>query len=883
MGQHLKVGILPNVPGSTASLRGLVDGIWGDMLTRELDFMDDVRYYPLKSWFTSDPTTAGLTSWEDGATTYRAWRDEYFKESNEYMLGRGQKQPYIYRRFARDPKPWANDWNGSNPIDWVRITYPNKDGEFCMPLPTFYGSENYIYQNPAYPIRHDYMRMRLRNLEDLSFAKSYQSGDPMYHLEEQGMVLDQAAIAAKSAEISEISSLLAQVEGYTNVDSSFTFDFPQQASNGNGNGSITKVIKLDNGKYLIAGSGIREFNGTSVEQNRASDGVPFGVSLIRLNSDFSVDETFNYSMVPFAEIFSMDVDSSGKILIAGNNVSGDGEWANSSTTEYPDMIRLNEDGSVDSSFAAVALSFSGDYGANTGMAFTVKSYSGGTASADKILLAGYFDGINGTASSKSIAMLNSDGSIDAAFAAVIGSGITGDNDWGFVRSFAIQPDGKIVLVGEFGYDQNGPVPYSILRLNSDGSTDTTFATGTGLYHVGSGWTGAADSNAVDVQADGKILVGGNFDQFNGSACSQLLRLNSDGTLDEAFIAKEFAMWNSYPEVCWAKQLSSGKILVTGHFSTYDGVACNSIVRINSDGTLDTTFRPGSIPSIDGTTKGLMAYGEAAYTRFNQTIVGNTAIVIGSFTQYAGSPVNGIVAISLEDCTLPTYESVSSSLETANSELNYLNGHYIPADTMDARLTNYRARRDAYIKLANEVALGHVPTEQEATQLVEDREFLEAFDFDANVPSMWSDEICRPVWSGEISTWEGSYFHDTTLTNHEPGTMPFEVLPGVTSLNMLPSVPNMNLLPATGNPGDVLCIQGDGDLMAWDPQNQEWSYGFFNRFLEFFFGSGMRATRDAKLKARNEMALALRPFNFASFYVPSFPITDDSGNIKSELL
>lgn len=105
-------------------------------------------------------------------------------------------------------------------------------------------------------------------------------------------------------------------------------------------------------------------------------------------------------------------------------------------------------------------------------------------------------------------------------------GKTGFND--AVDVVALQADGKLIVSGDF-------TSYSgrtnrLLRLNADGSLDATFNPG-----------GSGPNNNVQflqVQADGKILVGGNFTSYNGNAAApdRLIRLNADGTLDAGFNA-----------------------------------------------------------------------------------------------------------------------------------------------------------------------------------------------------------------------------------------------------------------------------------------------------------------------------------------------------------
>src|SRR5690606_28191869 len=94
-----------------------------------------------------------------------------------------------------------------------------------------------------------------------------------------------------------------------------------------------------------------------------------------------------------------------------------------------------------------------------------------------------------------------------------------------VRGLALQSDGKIIVGGRFT-SYNGTARGRVARLNTDGSLDTTFAA------VGVG--ADAQVEAVLVQPDGQILVAGNFNNYNGTARQKVVRLNTDGSVDPSF-------------------------------------------------------------------------------------------------------------------------------------------------------------------------------------------------------------------------------------------------------------------------------------------------------------------------------------------------------------
>jgi uncharacterized delta-60 repeat protein len=146
---------------------------------------------------------------------------------------------------------------------------------------------------------------------------------------------------------------------------------------------------------------------------------------------------------------------------------------------------------------------------------------------------------------------------------------------GPVYAMAVQADGKILVGGNFMMI-SGQVRSCIGRLNPDGTLDDGFDLGAN-YPVSS----------LVVQADGKILVGGEFTTLGGQARNYLGRLNADGTLDAGFNPGATGHVSSLAEQ------ADGKILVGGGFTTLGGQPRSRIARLNPDGTLDAEFNPGA--------------------------------------------------------------------------------------------------------------------------------------------------------------------------------------------------------------------------------------------------------------------------------------------------
>jgi uncharacterized delta-60 repeat protein len=273
--------------------------------------------------------------------------------------------------------------------------------------------------------------------------------------------------------------------------------------------------------------------------------------IVRINSDGSFDSSFSVgSGFNTPVIYTVVHQSDGKILVGGFFTSYNGTTSNS-------IIRLNSDGSVDSSF-------------NIGSGFEAV-LSIAIQSDNKILIGGEFTTYNDNNSSN-IIRLNSDGSIDSGFS--IGTGFNFA-----VQSVVIQSNGKI-LVGGYFTSYNGTSTNYIVRLNSDGSIDSGFSIGTGFNNIVS---------TIAIQSDNKILVGGQFTTYNGNARNRIIRLNSDGSIDSGFsIGTGF---NFPPESIFIQ--NDGKIVVGGFFTSYNDNSRNRIIRLNSDGSVDSGFSIGT--------------------------------------------------------------------------------------------------------------------------------------------------------------------------------------------------------------------------------------------------------------------------------------------------
>jgi uncharacterized delta-60 repeat protein len=222
------------------------------------------------------------------------------------------------------------------------------------------------------------------------------------------------------------------------------------------------------------------------------------------------------------------------------------------------IARLSEDGAFDVSFNSSAA------GANN----TIRTAIVQTDS--KVVVAGVFTNYNGVARNR-IARILANGDLDATFS--IGTGFNNQ-----VYALAVQPDGKIIVGGNFT-SYNGVLRNRIVRLLPDGTLDSGFIIGSGADAI---------VENILVEPDGKIVLGGQFSFFNGISYNRIVRLNADGSIDSGFSIGVGFDKNVYSIALQ----SNNKLIIGGAFTTYKGVSAKRLLRLNSDGSLDATFTTG---------------------------------------------------------------------------------------------------------------------------------------------------------------------------------------------------------------------------------------------------------------------------------------------------
>lgn len=358
--------------------------------------------------------------------------------------------------------------------------------------------------------------------------------------------------------------------------------------------------------------------------------------IVRVNSNGNIDPTFNIGTGFDNDVYAVELQPDGKILVGGIFSSYSGVSANK-------IIRLNSNGTVDTTFSS-----------GTGFNFSVWSFA--VQPDGKIVVGGGFTTYSGQ-SANSIIRLNSDGSIDNSFS--IGSGLNN-----IAYDIIELNDGRKLVLGSFT-SYSGQTHNRIVRLNNDGTVDNTL-------NVGSGFN--SEVYSAEVEDDGKMIIVGLFDQFSGQTYRQIVKLNSDGSIDNTFnVGTGF---QRSVGLCFALSVYKygTKYFITGDFDFYNGNVANGLIQLNSDGTKDTSFNYGT---------GLLFSG----TSFNTGLLlsNGIRIVYGQATQYNGYQIGDIAFLNpfggLLNCPLVTpTPTATPTLTPTNTSTNNSTPTTTPTNT-----------------------------------------------------------------------------------------------------------------------------------------------------------------------------------------------------------
>lgn len=334
---------------------------------------------------------------------------------------------------------------------------------------------------------------------------------------------------------------------------------------------VKRTTVQNDGKILVSGF-YKKYQG--IEKNY----------ICRILENGNLDHTFNPATGTNGPIYDMVVSANDHIWIGG-------DFSHCDDHPYGSVARLKPNGDLDTAFHP----FSG----TEGIIYALAEQPDG-----KILIGGLYDDFNDTITDCVIRLLPN-GSIDTTF--LLRNGLNNQ----LIHAIAIQPDGKILIGGSFGIN-NAYNSNRITRLNPDGTTDPTFLVTSGF-----------NSTVTDIKllSNGQIMVCGIFTVYNGVTTNGIVRLNSDGTKDITFNSG-----NGPSAIIEDMEIQSdGKIIIGGAFNSYNGAPKNQIARINSNGSLDASFTAsaGGSSSVD----------EIAIDQTGRVIIGGSFVSFNSATAY----------------------------------------------------------------------------------------------------------------------------------------------------------------------------------------------------------------------------------------------------------
>jgi uncharacterized delta-60 repeat protein len=345
----------------------------------------------------------------------------------------------------------------------------------------------------------------------------------------------------------------------------------------------SKIIATPENKIYVTAVAMTTYSGSNIG------------NLVKINSSGSIDTTFSTtSSFSFGNtgkgFYAVSSPGGYTLILSGSSVIVGGNFTTYKNTAFPYGGMIDSTGAISQSF-------------NIGVGFNSTVRTWATQSNGKILAGGLSTTYSGSAVNR-IVRINTDGTLDNTFN--IGTGFNNT-----VNDIRVQSDGKIIVVGSFT-TYSGSTVNGIVRLNVSGNIDSTFNTG-------AGFTLASQGNNCKIQSDGKIIVVGAFTTYSGSAVNRIVRINDSGSIDNTF-----NVGAGFPAVAESVILQpDGKILVGGQFTSYSGSTQNRIVRINSNGTLDTSFNSGT--GFGGATYALalQSDGKIIVTHLNQSYSGST--------------------------------------------------------------------------------------------------------------------------------------------------------------------------------------------------------------------------------------------------------------------
>lgn len=322
-------------------------------------------------------------------------------------------------------------------------------------------------------------------------------------------------------------------------------------------GSVRSIAVQSDQKIIFCGE-FNNYNGTSFSK------------LNRLLKTGEQDPTFTAATINGIVNAVAIQPWDNKIIIAGSLTSVN-------AVSRGGIARLNTNGSLDLSFnpgTGIGGSYDGDM-----RIWSVAIKDSADATKRRIIIGGHFETYNGTSigSRGGVAQLMENGSRDLTYNPQVTSGP--------VYALKLDSSKRILVGGEF-WQVAGNNVRRIARLREDGSWDNSF------QYIG--WGPHSSVTSIDIDRNNKIIIGGWFTQFSGNTASGIARLNSNGTYDATFdtgtgLANGTSPYTNTTEARTVCVTRENKILVGGNFTNFNGTACGNIVAVNENGTLHASY------------------------------------------------------------------------------------------------------------------------------------------------------------------------------------------------------------------------------------------------------------------------------------------------------
>jgi uncharacterized delta-60 repeat protein len=350
------------------------------------------------------------------------------------------------------------------------------------------------------------------------------------------------------------------------------------------NGPVRAVVYQADGKVIIGGA-FDSVQGTP--RNR----------IARLNADGGLDTSFDPGAGADNTVNALLVLDGGQVLVGGDFSAFNG-------VERRGLALLDADGKLDDFFNPMLTKSIGE----TNPPGFVTSL---TATADRqIIVSGAFDRV-ADALASGVARLDNRGELDILFQPNAGPN-------GKVNAIALLLNGQIVIAGDFTTVDNVP-RQGIARIKVDGQLDVSFDPGAGVA--------GGSVLAMALQADGAIVLAGNFTSVGGQPRAGLARILSNGLLDGSFNPSVDG------EVRTIVVQDDGRVILGGAFAHVEGADRAALARLNADGSLDAGFDSGT--AANGSVNALALKPD------------NTALIAGDFTAINDSPLGGVGQISTD--------------------------------------------------------------------------------------------------------------------------------------------------------------------------------------------------------------------------------------------